>query len=78
MRRLSISLLNEIENNGNQWRNWWPDRGCLGNLVPDICLDVSRIVPRMCPNLYLLMTLCRQLPSSGHSGVRFHWSMSLS
>jgi len=34
MRQLSISLLNKIENDVNQWHNWWADRHCSGNLLP--------------------------------------------
>jgi len=32
---------------------------------------------RLCPNVNLLMPLCRQLPSSGHTGMRLQWSISL-
>ena len=39
--------------------------------------DITNLPNSLCPNLYLLMTFCRQLPSSGHTGMRFRWPMSL-
>ena len=61
------------------------DRGYKGSGPRLSTFDVStstyeitnfRISP--CPNLHLVMTFCRQLPSSGHPGMRFQSFMSLS
>ena len=82
MRRLSISLLNKSRTtsfNGTTGRRIEPVQG---NLVPTLSPDVSGNTPnlriRLCPTLHRLMTLCWQLPLSGHTGMRFPWSMSLS
>jgi hypothetical protein len=83
MRRLSTSLLNKIENDVSQSHNLSADGGCFrefGSRISVLMCHASHpnLRIRLCPNLHLLMTFCRQLPSSGHTGMRFQWSMSLS
>jgi hypothetical protein len=57
--------------------------GFAGSLSP-IRLDVSmhhthpNLHHSRCPNLHLLVTFCRQLPSSGHTGMRLQRSISIS
>jgi len=48
MRQLSIPLLNKIENDVNQWHNFWVRiEGVQGIRCPAIRLDVSRITPEL-------------------------------
>jgi len=48
MRQLSIPLLNKIENDVNQWHNFWVRiEGVQGIRCPAIRLDVSRITPAL-------------------------------
>src|ERR1700746_1096528 len=82
MRRLSISLLNKIENDVSQRHNWLATEAVQGIWSPLSVLIFQASHPslriRLCPTLHRLMTLCWQLPLSGHTGMRFPWSMSLS
>ena len=63
-----------IENDVNQWHNGGGSRAVQEICSPAIRLDVSpntRFCVSVVPKPHLLMTFCWQLPSSGHSGMRF-------